>query len=320
MSIEIMSRIWYREDIEKNLKWTLMALADAANDEGFCWPSVHTLSVKTALSERAVQRALAEAVQTGMLRRRHRKDRSTQYIFVLERFPHVQRKSRPKETGPLAEIPDHEWSDAAEPDLFAGVEQPENGKETPDDGDLDHGCQAVTRGDEGRVTGSHPTGVRQSPHGCLAVTQNHKRNINEPSSTGALDFQSNAIMVEWVSESWNRFAAEHPNVTGLRLPLSDERIELIERRARSFSKGITKRAFWEEFFGQLRRSQFLQGRAKPTPKWPRPFKLSLQWALTQKNLQEIIDGRYEDDSNTSQPALSTSAAATARFIASLDAD
>ena len=44
--------------LKPTIKFVLMALADAADDEGNCWPSVPTLSHKTCMDERSVQRIL----------------------------------------------------------------------------------------------------------------------------------------------------------------------------------------------------------------------------------------------------------------------
>lgn len=44
--------------LKPTIKFVLMALADAADDEGHCWPSVPTLAHKTCMDERSVQRIL----------------------------------------------------------------------------------------------------------------------------------------------------------------------------------------------------------------------------------------------------------------------
>jgi hypothetical protein len=52
-----------------------MALADAADDHGVCWPSVSTLARKCSVSTRTVRRSLRVLIDSGMLiaeaRRRH---------------------------------------------------------------------------------------------------------------------------------------------------------------------------------------------------------------------------------------------------------
>lgn len=50
-------------------KFVLLALADNANDEGVCWPSIATLCKKTCTSEREVQRAIAALDKSGQLSR-----------------------------------------------------------------------------------------------------------------------------------------------------------------------------------------------------------------------------------------------------------
>src|ERR1700751_4032444 len=47
----------------------LLALADWANDEGDCWPTISALATKARLSERAVQQILGRLTATGRIRR-----------------------------------------------------------------------------------------------------------------------------------------------------------------------------------------------------------------------------------------------------------
>ena len=56
----------------------LMALADAANDQGICWPSVWTLAAKCCVCSRTVRRVLQDLVDLGLLvsEQRYRKDGS----------------------------------------------------------------------------------------------------------------------------------------------------------------------------------------------------------------------------------------------------
>lgn len=51
-------------------KIVLLALADCANDEGKCWPSIATLCRKTNASERTVQRSITALEKAGHLSRR----------------------------------------------------------------------------------------------------------------------------------------------------------------------------------------------------------------------------------------------------------
>ena len=47
----------------------LLALADWANDDGYCWPTISALATKARLSERAVQQILGRLTTTGRIRR-----------------------------------------------------------------------------------------------------------------------------------------------------------------------------------------------------------------------------------------------------------
>ncbi|MHB8390163.1 MAG: helix-turn-helix domain-containing protein [Acidobacteriaceae bacterium] len=64
--------------LKPNVKFVLMALADACDDDGYCWPSVPTLARKTCLDDRSVQRILNQLKADGLLRvePRYRKDGS----------------------------------------------------------------------------------------------------------------------------------------------------------------------------------------------------------------------------------------------------
>ena len=64
--------------LKPNIKFVLMALADACDDDGYCWPSVPTLARKTGLDDRSVQRILMKLKADGLLRvePRYRKDGS----------------------------------------------------------------------------------------------------------------------------------------------------------------------------------------------------------------------------------------------------
>ncbi|MHB8551125.1 MAG: helix-turn-helix domain-containing protein [Acidiferrobacterales bacterium] len=64
--------------LKPNVKFVLMALADACDDDGYCWPSVPTLAKKTCLDDRSVQRILNQLKADGLLwvEPRYRKDGS----------------------------------------------------------------------------------------------------------------------------------------------------------------------------------------------------------------------------------------------------
>ena len=70
MSIKIMSQVW-ELDLPHNAQSIFLALADHADDDGYCYPSVGQLAWKTGYGVRQVQRTLKDlrdqkmAIPTG---------------------------------------------------------------------------------------------------------------------------------------------------------------------------------------------------------------------------------------------------------------
>lgn len=73
-------------------KLILMALADAASDEGICWPGIKTVARKCNVSARTVQRTIKVFVTTGVLmveerRRPDGRQTSNSYMLALPQYP-----------------------------------------------------------------------------------------------------------------------------------------------------------------------------------------------------------------------------------------
>lgn len=77
-----MAACWPLQGMSPAQKAVLISLADQANDDGVCWPSVNTIGLRTCLSERAVQAALKWLEEQGALLRDHRSQRSTMYTVT----------------------------------------------------------------------------------------------------------------------------------------------------------------------------------------------------------------------------------------------
>lgn len=77
MSIRAMNWAWSLK-LRPSVKFVLMALADAADDDGYCWPSIPTLARKTCLDDRSVQRILnrLKAEDLVQMQQRFRSDGS----------------------------------------------------------------------------------------------------------------------------------------------------------------------------------------------------------------------------------------------------
>lgn len=69
MSIKLMTAVWDREDLSSTQKLVLLSLADWANDEGLCWPSIERVAKKSSLKKRAVQLAIRSLEEMQFIRR-----------------------------------------------------------------------------------------------------------------------------------------------------------------------------------------------------------------------------------------------------------
>ena len=67
MSIHVMSEVWRSHAYEGGTLLTLLALADFANDDHACYPSISTLMAKTRQSERNIQQCLRRLRRDGVI-------------------------------------------------------------------------------------------------------------------------------------------------------------------------------------------------------------------------------------------------------------
>lgn len=75
-----MTLVWDAE-LAAGEKLVLLALADCADDEGHCWPSIATLVRKTGQSERTVQKMLKALEEDGHISRDQRAGRGCFYTI-----------------------------------------------------------------------------------------------------------------------------------------------------------------------------------------------------------------------------------------------
>lgn len=79
----------WQQKLSPTPKLILMALCDAANDYGVCWPSVSTVAIKCCVSVRTVRRVMQKLVKRGLMisEQRYRSDgscSSNRYRLQLE--------------------------------------------------------------------------------------------------------------------------------------------------------------------------------------------------------------------------------------------
>jgi len=110
LSTLIMSQCWSLQ-MPPTPKSVLMSLADNANDQGVCWPSIDTIAMRTCFSERAVQNAIKWLEQNGLLRAERVNGRSTNYVLTPGNYTDTpagdapRSKCTPHEMHPAANAP-----------------------------------------------------------------------------------------------------------------------------------------------------------------------------------------------------------------------
>jgi hypothetical protein len=97
MSIKLMTAAWTLE-VSATEKLVLLALADWANDDGHCWPSMSQLAAKSGLTDRAVQKAIQRLAADGHLTRQEVTGKGVNYFVHPGTTFTPERRSPPNET------------------------------------------------------------------------------------------------------------------------------------------------------------------------------------------------------------------------------
>ena len=93
MSISMMTKVFKDCSLEPNKKLVMLSLSDNANDEGFCYPSLNNIVLKTSLSRTTVIKHLKELeINQTLLSKKRSSSKggrnSTMYIiYPLENIP-----------------------------------------------------------------------------------------------------------------------------------------------------------------------------------------------------------------------------------------
>lgn len=276
MSVDIMSRIWCRDDLSSMEKLVGLAIADAASDDGVAWPAVDTIAAKSSVSARTVQNVIRSLADKLLLRIVHRTNRSSYYVFNLENLPLVRRERPMKELGPVdltGERP------APVLDLRVNVVHP--------------------TGAAGSVTGESPAprNVREPSEETIPPSPDGE---DTPTTEidlfgGDLPIDEQRPLEQLVVEAWHALVAEHPAIGTIKI-LDPARVKKIGARATAAAEklGLTPWQVWEEVFAAIRRSNFLCGRAPPGRDYSAPFKLTIDKVLEPRRFNSILEGAHDD--------------------------
>lgn len=94
MSIPYMNRVWNHSALGGSRRLVLLALADYADDAGYCWPGIATLARRCLLTPRQVIRVIADIEQAGEVLVLHRK-RGNRYAVNVWPAPYRAENGTP---------------------------------------------------------------------------------------------------------------------------------------------------------------------------------------------------------------------------------
>jgi len=83
MSIACMNRVWEQSKMKGSPLLLLLAFADFADDNGFCWPSIDTLAQKIRMSKRQTKRLIQRLEETEELAAVHRRNSGNVYVVLV---------------------------------------------------------------------------------------------------------------------------------------------------------------------------------------------------------------------------------------------
>jgi hypothetical protein len=109
MSVHVSSWVWKHSKAKGTQLLVLLSLADMANDDGACWPSIRMICERCRVSERAVQENLRAAESIGELEIRKQQGKYGTNVFQFTAF-------RGAPNAPLAS--------RGEPERISGVRHP----------------------------------------------------------------------------------------------------------------------------------------------------------------------------------------------------
>ena len=83
MSIRLMTSVWSRSDLSSTQKLVLLAFADWANDDGYCWPSINQIAIKSSMTDRSVQRILRQLEDMQFIKREEVVGKGNRYWVMM---------------------------------------------------------------------------------------------------------------------------------------------------------------------------------------------------------------------------------------------
>ncbi len=87
MSVTVMGEVWKRTDLDPYERLVMLSLADHADDEGSCYPSIARLCARTGMKERGVQVVLKRLAAKGFVSVRIGEGRKGSNVYTVHPTP-----------------------------------------------------------------------------------------------------------------------------------------------------------------------------------------------------------------------------------------
>lgn len=253
MSIEAIRATLYKQVGSPPQKAILLILANWADQDNKCWPSIKKLAIVTQLGERTVQRALADLEADGHIEKQFRCDAKGAHTSSVYRLTYVP---DPLEDGVAA----------------AG-----------------YGVSVAGRG----VTAAPRGGVTAAPNTKSSSTHQNTTKEDTPSGSGELPFalppmgervaspEPAKVTAEALIETWNRHCS---HVKKLTRPSAGTKQVILGRFKSEFESDLAQ---WERFCKRAANAPWLAG-VNPTG-WRLP---NIEWLLRPAKLDALWANSY----------------------------
>ena len=177
MSNKALTWVWQESESKGSALLVLLALADQADDDGVCFPSVAYIARKCRLQERSAQYALRSLEESREISRVSRRGHSTVYRIALTPESAPQPKDEVHESAPQPKDEVHE---------SAGVSQTTGARNCMDE--VHHGAP---------ITLKEPS--LESPTPVVGTRERKRSTPTAPRGTRVPeDFEPDERMLEWV--------------------------------------------------------------------------------------------------------------------------
>ena len=89
MSIRVMSQVWENTTLDPYERLVMLSLADHADDEGRCYPSIARLCERTGMKERGVQVVIRRLKEKGYVSVAENEGRKGTNLYTVTPAPHA---------------------------------------------------------------------------------------------------------------------------------------------------------------------------------------------------------------------------------------